>query len=112
MDYTQGGSVASTQIAKQAANQALDNHSGTYVREHLDRSESAVGYLHQMISGLEARLDVVLSPVGPEPARPSASRPPTQAGGGSVLAQRLDGMHSILAEAGFRLENLLRRIEV
>lgn len=82
--------------------------SPSLIRDVLSEIEHQANALHESISALESRLDVVLGPVPPSPALPSKG----DAIAGAHLLGRLRVQVNVMSEALNRLTALRQRIEI
>ncbi len=89
---------------------ASPDESASVIRDGVSNSEQTLSELHDVISGLERRLDTVLTPTAPATASSATPNKPQPML--SHLAGRLSIVNEGSQHAIARLRDLMRRVEV
>ena len=84
------------------------DQSPSIIRDGVERTEDLVASLHDQITATEARLESVLSPIGPAAGAPIEKSPQLT----SHVHGRLRSLTESLSHAIDRLRDLTQRIEV
>ncbi len=111
MDYSNRnyGGIANTTAAVNAYSGPSEPESGSPIRDCVGAAEQSLSELHNVIDGLEKRLDTVLTPMPPTGAGTNATQPQPVT---SHVRGRLIILNDGYQHATQRLHDLIRRVEI